>query len=178
MWILAKPLRGAVKRAPGMVAGQTTGVPALRARDHRPSADVSGEHHSRSVSDHPPTSPNTSGRQTQVFGSRTFGSPTGPEEWMMTILSFSIFPFAWGNMFGNGLNSSRTTASATLRTSRGSSSEISRGRMFALETLGTSRVASRSPASPYEITSAGSPIDPTPSLMSSTQTSSAHSSLG
>ena len=79
----------------------------------------------------------------------------------MTISSFSIFPFAWGNMFGHGLSSSHTTASTTERTSRGSLSEISRGRMFALETPGTSRATSRSPANPYRITSIGSPNDAT-----------------
>ena len=126
----------------------------------------------------PPTSPNTPGRQTQVFGWKTSGSPAGPAEWMMTISSFNIFPFAWGSMFGHGLNSSRTTASATGQTSRGSSSEISRGHMSTLETPGTSRAASRSPASPCGITSIGSQSGATPFLMSSTQTSSARSSLG
>ena len=50
--------------------------------------------------------------------------------------------------------------------------------MSALVTPRTSRAISRSPVSPYGITSVGSPNDATPSLMSSMQTSSAHSSLG
>ena len=54
----------------------------------------------------------------------------------MTISSSNIFPFAWGNMFGHGLNSFHMTASATGRTSRGSSSGISRGRTSARKLLG------------------------------------------
>jgi len=165
-----------VKRAPGMVAGQMTGVPALRVRDHGPLTCVSGERRSHNASDRPPTSPSTPGRQTPVFGSKIFGSPAELDWWMMTFSSFSISPSVWGNMFGHGLNSSHTTASATGRTSRGSLLEISRRPMSALVTPRTSRAASRSPASPYGITSAGSPKNATPSLMSSMWTSSVHSS--
>ena len=46
-----------MKRAPGMVAGQTTRVLALRAQDHGPMAGVSGEHRSHNAFDRPPTSP-------------------------------------------------------------------------------------------------------------------------
>jgi hypothetical protein len=104
--------------------------------------------------------------------------PTEPEGWMMTISSFNISSSTWGNMFGHGMDSSHTTASATGWTSRGSLSEISRGRMSGLVTPRTSRAASRSLGSPYGITCVGSPNDATPSLMSSTWTSSTHSSLG
>ena len=138
-----------MKRAPGMVAGQTTELLAPRAQDHGPLAGASEEHRSRSASDCPPTSPSTPGRQTPVYGSKISGSPAEPEGWMMTISSFNISPSTWGNIFGHGLNSSCTTASVTGRTSRGSLSEISRGRMSALETPGTSRVtvgAQRVPA--------------------------------
>ena len=113
------------------------------------------------IFDHPPTSPNTLWRQTPVFGSKISGSPVEREGWMITFSSFNISPSTWGNMFGHGSNSSRMTASVTGRTSRGSSSEISRGRMSTLVTPRTSRATSRSPASPYGITSVGSPNDAT-----------------
>ena len=161
-----------------MVADQTTGVPARMAWDHGPLADASRERCPHSAFDHPPTSLSTPRRRTPVYGSKIFASPAELEGWMMTISSFNISPSAWGNMFGHGLNSSRTTASATRRTSRGSLSEISRGRMSALETFGTSRVASRSPTSPYGITSVGSQSGATPFLMSLMRTSLVRSSLG
>jgi len=88
----------------------------------------------------------------------------------MITSSFSTSSSAWGNMLEHGSNSSRTTASATRRTSRGSLSGTSRGRMSALGTLGTSRAASRSPTSPYGITSVGSQSGVTPFLMLSTWT--------
>ena len=127
----AGPLTGAVKRSLGMVIGRMTGVPARMARDHGPLGDASRKRYSHSASDRPPTSPSTPGRRTPVYGSKIFGSPAKPEGWMMTISSFNISPSTWGNMFEHGSNSSRTTASTIGRTSRGSSSETSRGHMSA-----------------------------------------------
>ena len=158
-------IEGTGETHPGMVAGRTTGVLARMARDHGPLADASRERRSHSTSDRPPTSPSTPGRQTLVYGSKISGSPTEPEGWMMTISSFNISPSTWGNTFGCGLNSSHMTASMTGRTSRGYSSEISRGRMSALGIPRTSRVANRRPMSPYGITSVGSQNDATPFLM-------------
>ena len=175
---LTGPSKGPVRRTQGTVADPTIGVPALMARDHGPSAYASRERHSHSAFDRLPTSPNIPGRRIPVYGSKTSSSPIEPEEWMMITSSFSTSPSAWGNMFERGSNSSRMTASVTGRISRGSSSGISRGRMSVLGIPRTSRVASRSPASPYGTTSVGSPNDATPSLMSSTRTSSAHSSPG
>ena len=105
------------------------------------------------------------GKQIPVYGSKTSGSPAEPEEWMMTTSSFNTSPSTWGNMFERGSNSSRTIASATGWISRGSSLEIFRGPMSILGIPRTSRAASRSPMSPYGITSIGSPNDATPSLM-------------
>ena len=175
-WAPTEPSRGAGKRTPGMVADRTTGVPARMAWDHGPLAIASRKHRSHSAFDHLPTSPNTPGKRIPVYGSKTSGSPAEPEEWMMTTSSFSISPFAWGSMFEHGSNFSRLTASATGRTSRGSSSGISRGRMSALGIPRTSRAANRSPMSPYRITFVGSQSSATPFLMSSMRTSSVHSS--
>ena len=84
----------------------------------------------------------------------------------MTTSSFSISPSMWGSMFEHGLNSSCPTASATGRISRGSSLKISGGHMSVLGIPETSRAASRSPTSSYEITSIGSQNGATPFLMS------------
>ena len=167
-----------MKRTLGAFVGRAIGVLAWMARDHGPLADASREHCSHSASDCLPTSPSISRRQTLVYGSKTSSSPTEPEEWMMTTSSFSTSPSAWGDMFECGSNSSCTTASVTGQTSRGTSLGTSRGRMSALGTPRTLRAASRSPASPCEITSVGSQSGATPSLMTSMRTSSVRSSLG
>jgi hypothetical protein len=97
---------------------------------------------------------------------------------MMTASSFSTSPSVWGNMFERGSNSSRMTASTIGWSSRGSLSGTSRGRISVLGTPRTLRAASRSPASPYRITSVGSQSSATPYQMSTTRTSSVHSSSG
>ena len=148
------------------------------AEGHGPLVVASKKRCSHSAFDHLPTSLNTPGKQILVYGSKTFGSPAEPEEWMMTISSFNTSPSAWGSMFEHGLNSSRLTASTTERTSRGSSSGISWGHMSVLRIPRTSRATNRSPTSPYGVTSVGSQNDATPFLMSSTRTSSAHSYPG
>ena len=126
--------------------------------------------HSHIASDHLPTSPNTPGKRIPVYGSKTYGSPTKPEEWMMTTSSFNTSPSVWGSMFEHGSNSSQLAASATRRISRGSSSGIPRERMSALRIPRTSRAVSRSPTSPYGITSVGSQNNATPFLMWLTRT--------
>jgi len=156
--------------------GQMIGALAQTAQGHGPLGVASRKRRSHSASDRPPTSLGTPGRRTSVYGSKTFDSPAKPEEWMMTTSSSSTSPSVWGSMFEHGSNSFRSTASVTRRISRGSLLGISRGRMSALGTPGTSRDASRSPMSPYGITSIGSRSGATPFLMSSTRTSLARSS--
>ena len=160
-----------------MVADQMAGVPARTAQDHGPLAITSRKRRSHSASDHLPTSPNTPRKRILVYGSKTSGSPTELEEWMMTTSSFNTSPSAWESMFEHGLNSSHLTASATGRISRGSSSETSRGHTFVLAIPRTSRAASRSPTSSCGITSVGSQNDATPFLTSSMRTSLACFSL-
>ena len=175
---MAGSSRGEVKHALGMVADPTTGVPARMARDRGPLADASRGRRSHSASNRLLTSPSIPGRRTPVYGSKTSGSPAEPEEWMMTTPSSSTSPSAWGSMFEHGSNSFRQTASASRRISRGSSSEISKGRMSILVIPRNSRATSRSPTSPCGITSVGSQSSATPFLVSSMQASSARSSLG
>ena len=165
-------------RTPGMVADQMTGAPARMAQDHGPLVVASRKRRSHNASDYPLTSSGTPERRTLVYGSKTFGSPVEPEEWMMITSSSSTSPFAWGSMFEHGSNSFRPIASMTGRISRGTSSEISRECMSILGIARSSRAASKSPTSPCEITSAGSQNGAIPFLMSSTWTSSVRSSLG
>ena len=155
-----------------------TVAPARMAWGHGPLVVASRERCSHSASDRPPTSSDTPGKPTLVYGSKTFGSPAEPEEWMMTTSSFNTSPSTWDSIFERGSNFSPLTASATRRISKGSSSGISKGHMSALGIPGTSKAASRSPMSPYEITSVGSQSSATPFLMSLTRTSSVCSSLG
>jgi hypothetical protein len=90
----------------------------------------------------------------------------------------STSPSVLGSTFERGLNSYHPTTSVARQISNRSSLGISRGCTCALETPGTSRAANRSLASPCGTTFASSPRNAIPSPTSSTQTSSAHASLG
>ena len=87
----------------------------------------------------------------------------------MTISSSNIFPFAWGEHVQAWLEFLPHDSIHDWANLKRVFVGNFQGCPSVLGTPGTSRAASRSPVSPYGITSIGSPNDATPSLMSSTQ---------
>ena len=96
----------------------------------------------------------------------------------MTTSSSSISRYAWERTSAPGWISCPPTPSAVGQMSEKYSSVTFKAHTYALTTLGTSRTASRSPASPCATTSGASPNSATHCQASSTPTSSVRSSAG
>ena len=152
-----------------MAAGRTIGVLALRAWGHRPLTSVSKERRSHSAFDHPPTSPDTPGRQNPGIWLKDFwlacrGGGVDDDYFIIQCLPICVGEHvrAWLEF----LLPDNIRDWANLK------------RVFVGNFQGTyvrprtSRAASRSLMSPCGITSVGSQSSATPFLMSSTRTSS------